>query len=98
MNAVNKNPYVGIFWYDPGALTLFGVRKEELTPEHIESAARDGLPFIHFSSYNRDVWDQENFPGDFAILLAAASPGLSIDSSSLSAAGHGPFKKSLPPC
>lgn len=66
MNAVNKNPYVGIFWYDPGAHTLFGVRKEELTPEHMESAARDGLPFIHYPSYNRDVWDQENFPGDFA--------------------------------
>lgn len=66
MNNSTPNPSIGIFWYDPKAHALFGVRKEELTPDRIESAATDGLPFLIYPELNREVWDQENFPGDYA--------------------------------
>lgn len=43
---IEENPSVGIFWYDSGLHSLFGVRKQEVTPFQIETAACDGLPFI----------------------------------------------------
>ena len=39
-------PCVGIFWYDPADRSFFGVRKEEITPQMVEEAAKKGSPFI----------------------------------------------------
>lgn len=63
---IGKNPSVGIFWYDFDSHSLFGVRKQEVTPAQIESAACDGLPFIIYPETNEEVWQQEKFPGDYA--------------------------------
>ena len=63
---IEENPSVGIFWYDFASHSLFGVRKQEVTPSQIETAACDGLPFIIYSETNEDVWQQEKFPGDYA--------------------------------
>lgn len=60
------NPCVGFFWYDLDSHSLFGVRKEELSPSRMEAAACDGLPFIDYPETNREVWEQEGFPGDYA--------------------------------
>lgn len=61
------NPSVGIFWYDSASHSLFGVRKQEVTPSQIETAACDGLPFIIYPETNEEVWQQEKFPGDYAL-------------------------------
>lgn len=63
---IEENPSVGIFWYDFASHSLFGVRKQEVTPSQIETAACDGLPFIIYPETNEDVWQQEMFPGDYA--------------------------------
>ena len=55
------NPSVGIFWYDFASHSLFGVRKQEVTPAQIKTAACDGLPFIIYPETN-----EEKFPGDYA--------------------------------
>lgn len=60
------NPSVGIFWYDSASHSLFGVRKQEVTPAQMEAAACDGLPFIIYPETNEEVWQQEKFPGDYA--------------------------------
>ena len=60
------NPCVGIFWYDQDSHSLFGVRKEALSPSRMEAAACDGLPFIDYPETNREVWEQKSFPGDYA--------------------------------
>ena len=60
------NPCVGIFWYDLDSRSLFGVRKEAWSPSRMEAAACDGLPFIDYPETNREVWEQESFPGDYA--------------------------------
>lgn len=60
------NPSVGIFWYDFDSHSLFGVRKQEVTPAQMEAAACDGLPFIIYPETNEDVWRKERFPGDYA--------------------------------
>lgn len=54
-------PSVGIFWYDPGDHTLFGVRKKELTPREVEEAAEKGVPFINYPKLHRQVWAKEYF-------------------------------------
>lgn len=54
-------PCVGIFWYDPADKTLFGVRKQELTPKMVEGAADDGLPYINYPHLHRQVWAKEFF-------------------------------------
>ena len=41
-------PCVGIFWYDPADHSLFGVRKEELTPRKVEEAAEKGAVVINY--------------------------------------------------
>lgn len=63
---IEENPSVGIFWYDSGSHSLFGVRRQEVTPAQIETAACDGLPFIIYPETNEEVWQQEKFPGDYA--------------------------------
>ena len=60
------DPCVGIFWYNPETHSLFGVRKEAVSPARMEAAARDGYPFIIYPETNEDVWKQEAFPGDYA--------------------------------
>lgn len=60
------NPSVGIFWYDFASHSLFGVRKQEVTPAQMEAAACDGLPFIIYPETNEEVWQREKFPGDYA--------------------------------
>ena len=65
INIAEENPSVGIFWYDSGSHSLFGVRKQEVTPSQIETAACDGLPFIIYPETNEEVWQQEKFPGDY---------------------------------
>ena len=52
-------PCVGIFWFDLEDHTLFGVRKEELTPRQVEDAAEKGLPFINYPHLHRQVWAKE---------------------------------------
>lgn len=59
-------PSVGIFWYNPETHSLFGVRKESVSPARIEAAALDGYPFIIYPETNEDVWKHEAFPGDYA--------------------------------
>ncbi len=54
-------PSVGIFWYDPEDLSLFGVRKKERTPREVEEAADKGKPFINYPQLNRQVWVKEYF-------------------------------------
>ena len=54
-------PSVGIFWYDPGDHTLFGVRKKELTPREVEEAAEKGLPFINYPHLDRQICMKEYF-------------------------------------
>lgn len=54
-------PCVGIFWFDLEDHTLFGVRKEELTPRQVEDAAEKGLPFINYPHLHRQVWAKEYF-------------------------------------
>lgn len=63
---IEENPSVGIFWYDNASHSLFGVRKQEVTPVQMEAAACDGLPFIIYPETNEEVWQQERFPGDYA--------------------------------
>lgn len=63
---IEENPSVGIFWYDSASHSLFGVRKQEVTPSQIETAACDGLPFIIYPETNEEVWQQEKFPGEYA--------------------------------
>ena len=62
---IEENPSVGIFWYDFASHSLFGVRKQEVTPSQIETAACEGLPFIIYPETNEEVWQQEKFPGDY---------------------------------
>ena len=66
INIAEENPSVGIFWYDSASHSLFGVRKQEVTPSQIETEACDGLPFIIYPETNEEVWQQEKFPGDYA--------------------------------
>ncbi len=54
-------PCVGIFWYDPADKTLFGVRKQELTPKMVEDAADNGLPYINYPHLDRQGWAKEFF-------------------------------------
>ncbi len=54
-------PCVGIFWFDLEDHTLFGVRKEELTPRQVEDAAEKGLPFINYPDLHRQIWTKEYF-------------------------------------
>jgi len=54
-------PCVGIFWYSPDDNTLFGVRKQEVTPKMVEEAADKGLPFINYPHLHRQVWAKEFF-------------------------------------
>lgn len=54
-------PCVGIFWYDMADKSLFGVRKQELTPKMVEEAAEKGLPFINYPHLHRQVWAKEYF-------------------------------------
>ena len=54
-------PCVGIFWYDPEDHSLFGVRKQELTPCEVEEAAKKGVPFINYPQLHRQVWAKEYF-------------------------------------
>ena len=51
------NPCVGIFWYNPETHSLFGIRKESVSPARMEAAARDGYPSLHlvFDTH----WDVE---------------------------------------
>ena len=63
---IEENPSVGIFWYDFASHSLFGVRKQEVTPAQMEAAACDGLPFIIYPETNEEVWQQEKYPGDYA--------------------------------
>lgn len=63
---IEENPSVGIFWYDNASHSLFGIRKQEVTPAQMEAAACDGLPFIIYPETNEEVWQQEKFPGDYA--------------------------------
>ncbi len=60
------NPSVGIFWYDTASRSLIGVRKQEVTPAQIETAACDGLPFIIYPETNEEAWQREKFPGDYS--------------------------------
>lgn len=54
-------PCIGIFWYDPADNTLFGVRKQEVTPKMVEEAANKGLPFLNYPHLHRQVWAKEYF-------------------------------------
>lgn len=54
-------PCIGIFWYDPTDKTLFGVRKQEVTPKMVEDAANKGLPFLNYPQLHRQVWAKEYF-------------------------------------
>jgi len=63
---IDESPAVGIFWYNAETHSLFGVRKESLSLERMEDAARDGYPFIIYPKTNKEVWQQEDFPGDYA--------------------------------
>lgn len=63
---IGENPSVGVFWYDNASHSLFGIRKQEVTPAQIETAACDGLPFIIYPETNEEVWQKEKFPGDYA--------------------------------
>ena len=54
-------PCVGIFWYDTDDNSLFGVRKQELTPKMVEEAAENGLPFINYPNLHRHIWSKEFF-------------------------------------
>ena len=63
---IEENPSVGIFWYDSASHSLFVVRKQEVTPSQIETAACDGLPFVIYPETNEEVWQQEKFPGEYA--------------------------------
>ena len=56
-------PCVGIFWYDPEEHTLFGVRKQELTPKQVEEAAEKGMPFINYPHLHRQVWAKDDLCG-----------------------------------
>lgn len=53
---IEENPSVGIFWYDSASHSLFGIRKQEVTPAQIETAACDGL---RLSSILRRMKSQE---------------------------------------
>lgn len=61
-NCSGQLPLVVIFWYDSASHSLFGIRKQEVTPAQIEAAACDGLPFIIYLETNEEVWQQES-PG-----------------------------------
>ena len=63
---IDESPAVGIFWYNAETHSLFGVRKESVSRERMEAAARDGFPFIIYPETNEEVWRQERFPGDYA--------------------------------
>lgn len=63
---IDESSAVGIFWYNAETRSLFGVRKESVSRERMESAARDGFPFIIYPETNEEVWQQEQFPGDYA--------------------------------
>ena len=54
-------PCIGIFWYDPTDSTLFGIRKQEVTPKMVEDAANKGLPFLNYPHLHRQVWAKEFF-------------------------------------
>ena len=54
-------PCIGIFWYAPEDHSLFGVRKQELTPREVEEAAEKGVPFINYPQLHRQVWAKEFF-------------------------------------
>lgn len=72
-------PCVGIFWYDPADKVLFGVRKQELTPQMVEEFADKGLPFINTPELHHEVWAKEylraeakqeetKFTGDYTLV------------------------------
>ena len=63
---IDESPAVGIFWYNAETHSLFGVRKELVSRERMETAARDGYPFIIYPETNEEVLHQEQFPGDYA--------------------------------
>ena len=63
---IGENPSVGIFWYDTDSHSLFGVRKQEVTPAQMEATACDGMPVIIYPETNEEVWSQEKFPCDYA--------------------------------
>ena len=50
-------------WVDLEDHTLFGVRKEELTPRQVEEAAEKGMPFINYPHLHlhHHVWAKEYF-------------------------------------
>jgi len=54
-------PSVGIFWYDAGTHSFFGVYKQEVTPKMVEEAAENGVPFINYPHLHRQVWAKEYF-------------------------------------
>lgn len=54
-------PCVGIFWYDTADNSLFGVRKQELSPKEVEEAADKGIPFINYPHLHRQVWAKEYY-------------------------------------
>ena len=62
---IGENPSVGIFLYDSASHSLFGVRKQDVTPAQIETAACDGLPFIIYPETNEEVWQKEKFACDY---------------------------------
>jgi hypothetical protein len=64
-------PCVGIFWYDPADKTLFGVRKQELTPKMVEEAAEKGIPFINYPKLHRQIWAKEYFKAQYDALKEA---------------------------
>ncbi len=66
-NCSGQLPSVGIFWYNPEKHSLFGVRKEEMSPVRAEAAASDGLPFINYPELHRDVWDQLHLTGEYDV-------------------------------
>ena len=41
-------PCVGIFWYDSEEHSLYGVHKEELTPQRVEKEAEKGVQIIRY--------------------------------------------------
>lgn len=63
---IDESSAVGIFWYNAETHSLFGVRKESVSLERMEDAARDGYPFIIYPETNEEVWQQEKFSGDYA--------------------------------
>lgn len=54
-------PAVGIFWFDPQELCLFGVYKQPVNTKIIEAAAEKGLPFINYPKLHHNIWLKENF-------------------------------------